>query len=183
MKALFILLIFLPIALQGKTLTIGQVYPVVESDFRDSFQNEKIEKKLKNYDVRQSSALKGYALSYNDKESVLDFIPFYSIQFDVYDKEGNILYPKGYTFNIAEYITLPNRIIVFDENQIDFVNNHYQQGDHLILDNGDIFTVKEKLKKPVFILESGYVDRYKLIGTPTIVEQIDQQFRRSNYVY
>jgi conjugal transfer pilus assembly protein TraW len=167
----------------AESIHIGRVYPVVEGDFRDEFVSGKIENKIKDFDIKKSSALSGFPLPKNDTESTFVFTPFYSTTFDVFDKDGNLIYPKGYTFNIADYVTLPNRIIFFDDSQIDFVTEHYQEGDLLILDDGDIFNVSDDLGKPVFLLEEGFLERYKVTGTPTILDQTGQQFRRVNHVY
>ena len=40
----------------------------------------------------------------------------YTLDRDIADEKGNVVYPKGYTFNPLDYITYPGTLVILDGN-------------------------------------------------------------------
>jgi conjugal transfer pilus assembly protein TraW len=162
---------------------LGKTYPIIEKDFRQEL-NQRIENTdLSNYDINRSSAIKPFYLPDNSEVSQAQFVPYYTLDFDIHDGKGDIIYPKGFTFNIAEYVTMPFRLLVFSEEQLPFLDEHYQTNDVLLLTSGNIISVREKTQKTVFLMEPKIAERFRITGVPTIVEQVDAQYQVTAYVY
>ena len=73
------------------------------------------------------------------EHKVRQVIPFFALSFDIPDKDGNILYPAGYTFNPLEYLRLPSRLIIVAENQLDWGIAEADIGDMVIMAGGNAF--------------------------------------------
>jgi conjugal transfer pilus assembly protein TraW len=120
--SLFILLALVT-TVQAKHLgTFGATYSIVEKDaleeIRDkarttnwerAFSREMWEKKLRAY---RPSELK--ALPRAERENVFTVDLTYTLDFDIPDGKGGILYPKGYTFNPLDYVSFPNTLVFID---------------------------------------------------------------------
>ncbi|MPL66198.1 hypothetical protein SDC9_11867 [bioreactor metagenome] len=97
---------------------------------------------------------------------------------NVYDNNGNIIYPKGFQFNPLDYQTLPYKMIVIDGNskaQLDWLveNNYIDNMKYMILlSDGNYQEVGEKLKQPVFYAMPKITEKFNLEHTPSIITQI-----------
>lgn len=101
---------------------------------------------------------------------------------DIQDKDGNVVYPKGYQFNPLEFRKLSGRIVVFDA--ADVGQLQFEQNDTLILNNGDIKQVGATLQRPVFILDRFTADALSgLRAVPTVIEQQGNQLRYKEFVF
>lgn len=101
----------------------------------------------------------------------------YTLEDDIRDANGKLLYPKGFTFNIMDYTALNMKIIIFDptvKSQMEWFNKSgYATSltDMVLITDGEAFDVIDKIKRPVFYLTKPIVDRFKLKFAPCVIEQ------------
>lgn len=153
---------------------IGQTYDVEEPDALTEIEQKAATvdwNKALNKPVEQWSALQGIRLPYATEDRSRSVIPFYTTEFDIKDQNGRITYPKGFTFNPLEFVTLPQRIIIIDPQQEQWLHEHALATDQIIFTHGNVFKAKERLNVPVFILDSKTRSRLDINVVPTIVEQ------------
>ena len=175
-KYVLILFILLPFNTLAQA-QLGKTYPVVERSALNEI-NSKAQnfKGIENLDIKKTTAFKGYPLPINTKNKIRTIAPFYTLDFDIKDNDGKIIYPKGFTYNVAEYVALPFRVIVFSEQHVEYVKSNKLPSDILLLTHGDIFKVNNSLDGGVFFLDERLADRFYLEGTPTIIKQVGAQY-------
>lgn len=157
-----------------RTEIVGRVYPIIETDALEEIEAKVASRPFdpKVFGEEEDwSALKSPALPLAPSANTRDVIPFFSLSFDIPDKDGNILYPKGYTFNPLEYMTLPQRLIVVNGEQLEWAFGQAETGDMVLLSGGNALEATRQAGKPVFKLEKQVRDRLDLKYVPSIVRQ------------
>ncbi len=173
-------------AVQARDLgTYGAVYPIAEKDalseiearakevnWKKALDPKKAEKKIKEH--RPPGLIK---LPPSLKDGSFSVDGTYSMQMDVPDGKGGVLYPKGYTFNPLDYVFLP-RILVFldgsDERQIEWFKSSPYKEDFrtmLLLTDGPYYEIMQDLKIPVYYANRKIIDRLGLKAVPSVVVQ------------
>jgi conjugal transfer pilus assembly protein TraW len=182
-----LLLVFLLAAtVHGKDLgTIGATYPTAEKDAL-----VEIEERAKKVDWEKALDMKKM------KESIRDYRPegmeqlptaredrifpvdmTWTLDFDIPDGRGGILYPRGFSFNPLAYVFLPSVLVVIDgedARQVEwFKTSPYAKDQRvmLLLTGGSYGAVMEKLKMPVFYANGKIVRRFQLKAVPAVVVQ------------
>ena len=110
-----------------------------------------------------------------DRSFLVD--PTYTLSHDIPDGKGGILYPKGYTFNPLDYVSLPGVLVIIDgrdKKQIEW----FQKSPYAALANVEIYLtggsyreLSERLQRPVFYATKQIVKRLKLAAVPSVVYQ------------
>lgn len=101
----------------------------------------------------------------------------YTLQIDVPDGRGGVLYPKGYTFNPLDYISFSKTLVVIngnDQEQVKwFVASEYKGRVDvmLLLIEGHYGRLGKKLDVPLFYADSQIVERLHLAAVPSVVKQ------------
>lgn len=165
---------------------IGQTYDIVEPDALTEIENKAGAVdwgKALNKPVEQWGALQGSRLPWATEERSRSVVPFYTTEFDITDASGRITYPKGFTFNPLEHVQLPQRIVVVDPRQQDWLPQHALATDQIIFTHGDVFKARQHLQVPVFILDNKTRQRLDIKVVPTIVEQKGKMLVLHEYVY
>ena len=160
-------------------LVIGRTYPITEKDAL-----KEIEERVENhrYDPKvfgsedDWSALRSVQLPAATEHKIRQVIPFFALSFDIPDKDGNILYPAGYTFNPLEYLRLPSRLIIVAENQLDWSIAEADIGDMVIMAGGDALKAMRFHGRPIFKLEPQVKERLDLKAVPSIITQEGNHF-------
>ncbi len=111
----------------------------------------------------------------HDRTFMVD--PTYTLPFDIPDGKGGILYPKGYTFNPLDYVSLPD-VLVFidgaDKKQLEwFQESPYAKTPNvmLLLTGGSYPEVERKLQRPVFYAPEKITKRFQIEAVPSILYQ------------
>ncbi|EHJ1703236.1 conjugal transfer protein TraU [Salmonella enterica] len=154
--------------------TIGQIYDIAEPDALSEIEN-----RVRNIDWSKEMnknreswhAFRGVPLPVAKETRTRTYVPFYTSLIDVPDKEGRILYPKGYTFNPLQHVHLPQRIVVISPGQEEWLKSHVQDTDMVLYTHGDVITKGESLGRPAFILDPTLQQRLDVKVTPSIVQQ------------
>ena len=101
----------------------------------------------------------------------------YTLQIDVPDGRGGVLYPKGYTFNPLNYISFTRTLVVINGNDPDqvkwFAASEYKGRVDvmLLLTEGRYGRLGKKLDVPLFYADSQIVERLHLAAVPSVVKQ------------
>lgn len=162
---------------------IGKTYSVVESDMLADIEKAASEtnwKEVMDKDQDKWGAFVGVPLPVATTDNVRRFIPWYSSEFDIRDpRNGKILYPKGFTFNPLEYVSMPFRVLIVSPDQDDWLIANVKPTDQIIYTHGNVLkkTTDLNLQRSVYILNHEIVSQFKLKFTPSIVEQHNKAYQ------
>ncbi|MBU1413935.1 hypothetical protein KKC22_20670 [Myxococcota bacterium] len=162
--------------------TVGKTYPVIEPDILVELQQQAIQKgalsqeqmleRMRNYQPKQLYKLPRATA---DKTFLVNMT--YTLDRDLADAQGKVIYPRGYTFNPLDYTTLPGDIVVIDGDDPQqmkwfktspYFKNHQAR---LLISNGHAFDLVEQLQRPVFYLTDDIARRLQLGAVPSLVIQ------------
>jgi conjugal transfer pilus assembly protein TraW len=170
--------------------TVGATYPIQEQDALVQIQN-----KLKQYDFSKFFTKQRFLDSFHKYERRISTdLPAakehkiyrvnmtYTLPYDIPDGKGGILYPKGYTFNPLDYIKIPFVYVIInaeDKKQIVWFrkSKYYNEIKSMpMIVKGDVLTLQEQLKIPVFYADKRIVERFQLKAVPSIAYQKGDDF-------
>ena len=163
-------------AAQGKALTIGATYPIEERDALKEMQARAGQvnwKEVLSRDPSQWSALESVRLPIAKLAAERSYIPYYTTEMDIPDKDGRIVYPKGFRFNPLQFMKMPWRVVVIGDRkeEMEWARTMIKPGDMVLTAGGDVRALTAKLKQPVFIFDPRMTQRLGVGTVPSIVEQ------------
>jgi len=172
---------------------VGEVYPVAEPDLRiemkqkavDSWEKKKQEhwQKVQRY---QPADLQQLPKTKEDRSFVVDMS--YTLDRDLKDKDGNILYPGGYTFNLLDYMSMSIGLVVIDGSdpaQVKwFKESPYSQNHRvkLLLSSGSAQSLIPELNRAVFYLNKDVAERLHLSAVPCVAVQQDKHMQVTEFL-
>jgi len=192
-KNIVLLLTVIIIGLTGQSVSasvhnlgvLGATYSIAERDALEeiqerakavdwdkAFNRKKAQEKLKNYKPKNLAKL---PRALDDKTFLVDMT--YTLDIDIPDGKGNILYPKGYTFNPLEYVQFPNTIVVIngsDKEQVEWFSNSDYIHDYnvtFMISDGSYYDLMKKLKRPVYFADDRIINRFNLRAVPSVIRQ------------
>ncbi|MFZ5759836.1 MAG: hypothetical protein ACOY32_09445 [Thermodesulfobacteriota bacterium] len=167
--------------------TVGHVYPVVEPgalaeiqeaaarvDWEKAIDRQKKLAMIKNF---RPSDLHPLPVSKEDRSFLVDMT--YTLDSDIPAGKGGVLYPRGFSFNPLDYVSLTSTLVVIDADdrrQVDWFKTSPYAEDYrtrLILSGGDYYDLSEELDRPVFYLMDTVARRLKLAAVPSVIRQQD----------
>ena len=165
--------------------TFGAVYPIAEPDaltelkakaakvdWKRHLDRERLSRKVRNY---RPSDLKRLPAASRDRAFLSDLS--YTLEKDIPDGKGGILYPGGYTFNPLEYVWMRRAIVVIngrDQRQVAWFRKSPWFRDIntlLLLTDGNHAVLGEGLRRPVFYANALIVGRLGLKAVPSVARQ------------
>lgn len=161
--------------------TIGRTWPIAEPDALAEIEARasQLPADLRaQYGPRSSwSAMKAAALTPATRSQVRSVVPFYTLDTEIRLPGGELLYPKGYSFNPLAYVTLPQRLVVVHPRDLGWALKTARLTDFILLaagsaHDGDAITLSERTGRAIFILEERVKDRLNLTVAPVIVAQV-----------
>ena len=178
-----------------EVLHTGKTYPFAEDDFLMVIQ-----KRLK--DNRDEIRKKSIELSKKARKQIINYIPkgidpltpadtnstrivdlTYTLPFDIKNANGKILYPKGFTFNPANYVRLSYQIIVLNADRQDevewFFKSKYSKNPiayRVFLTDGSWYEFQKRYKHQVYYCLPQIEKRFKLKHTISIIRQVGNKF-------
>lgn len=184
--SVLVLLSALSSTVQARDLgRVGAVYPIAEPDslaeirekaakvdWKKVFDKEKLTRKVRNFKPKD---LKRLPAARRDRTFLSDLS--YTLDVDIPDGKGGILYPKGYTFNPLDYLRFRRTIVVIngkDRRQVEWFRKSPWNRDMnvmLLLTDGGYFELGKKLRRPVFYANTLIADRLGLKAVPSVVRQ------------
>ncbi len=156
------------------SVTVGQTYPILEPDALAEIKARATEinwqQELDTAKIAWS-AKQGLPLARAPADRTRQVIPYYTLEFDIRDQTGQLIYPKGFQFNPLDHITLPYRIVVIETQDLDWAQARLRQTDMVILTHGDFERASQALERPTFLLDERTRTRLSIEFVPSIVEQ------------
>jgi conjugal transfer pilus assembly protein TraW len=165
--------------------TIGRTYPIIERDaleeieerakqvdWSSMFDKDRNAERIRNYQPKDLASLPRAVRS---NVRMIDIS--YTLEFDIPDGKGGILYPKGFVFNPLDYITYPRTIVVIngsDRQQIAWFKSSVHATSMkavLLITAGNYYDLSKELNRPVYYLTAGLARKLQLSATPCIVVQ------------
>ena len=170
----------------GYAIVVGQAgatYPIAEKDAL-----KEIKQRVKEVDwAKEREALKRSVLDYRptdlpslprarrDRAFMVD--PLYTLKRYIPDGKGGILYPKGYTFNPLDYLSLPD-VLVFidgdDKAQVEWFQKSAwsKYGNvQVMLTGGSYRETEKELERPVFYAPAQMIKRFRIAAVPSVLYQ------------
>lgn len=153
----------------GKTYAIQEEDALVEIERRASTVDlqTKNQEEVKQWALGQSVHLKNAT---EDRRYRVDMS--YTLDTDIPDKNGVVVYPRGYSFNPLDFMQLPYRIGVIGagKEQLQWAR---QQGDGVLwlASDADPWTLSGELGQPVYLYTEEVAKRLKVQAVPAILEQ------------
>mgnify|MGYP003115798569 FL=1 len=112
---------------------------------------------------------------------VRSLVPFYTVEEDIRLPDGRLLYPKGFTFNPLDYVSLPQRLVIVHPRDLGWALKQARFTDFILLTAGDALDLSERSGRPLFILEERVKERLGLIVAPVIVAQQGKKLVLNEY--
>lgn len=166
------------------TSTIGRTWPIAEPDALAEIEarTARLPTDLRGaYGPRSSwSAMKAASLVPATRSQTRSVVPFYTLDTEIRLPSGELLYPKGYSFNPLSYVTLPQRLVIVHPRDLDWALRTARLTDFILLAAGsahddDAITLSERTGRTIFILEPRIKERLGLTVAPVIVAQVGQR--------
>lgn len=156
---------------------VGTVYPVTERD-----PTLVIKERIGELDMRQLLTRKKQSfrkrmqsefVPRTNVDRVRSHVPFYTVEHDVLDANGAVIYPQGYVYNPLEYFKMPNAIFVIDEEDINWVKERANTKDMILVNRGDIQAVMKGLQRVAYVLDDNTRTRLDVQSVPSRIRQQD----------
>jgi len=161
----------------------GEVYGIREKDALEEIKEKaskinvtEVRRKLFESFERQMKVKTG--LPHACENSSFSFYPIYTLDVDIRDEKGNVIYPKGYSFNPLDYMPFPFTFVFFDgtsQKEIEWVKKAFLKNDSnvfLVVTEGDIREVVKKLGRPVYVMNELMRERFRVRKTPSVVRAV-----------
>ncbi len=106
----------------------------------------------------------------------------YTLNHTIRDAKGDVLYPKGYTFNPLDYFKVPFVYVIINgdsKKQVDwFMHSKYYNKikSMLLICKGDVLTLEKKVKLPIFYADKRIIRKFNIKAVPSIAYQKGDKF-------
>ncbi len=161
---------------------VGETYQIVEPDVvvklrqqaatRNRSNNDEFLERIKTYQPADIIYLPRATV---DKTFLVDMT--YTLERDLMDGNGKVIYPKGFTFNPLNYVSFPGGVLIIngdDPSQLNWFNETPYAENHqvrLLLSGGFAHELTEQIKRSVFYLTDIIAKRLQLAAVPSLVIQ------------
>lgn len=168
----------------------GNVYRIAEPDALKELEDKAASMDLKERNKKEETARKieryrpynvvSLPPAKKDRTSMVDMT--YTLEFDIPDGKGGVLYPKGFIFNPLDYIPFSRTIVVLNgaaENEVDWfmASEYYKRTDVLVLVTDGIWKdLMHRFKRNVFYLTEPVRTRLRLSSTPSVIVKKDNKY-------
>lgn len=172
--------------------TVGDVYPVAEADVREEMKQrvqdgweQKKDEYQKMIDAYQPVDLQPLFRAKQDRTFLVDMS--YTLDHDVHDREGRVIYPRGYTFNPLDYMRLSIALVVIDGSdpaQVKWFRESPYSEDHrvkLLISAGYARELVTALNRAVFYLGKDVAERLQLAAVPCVAVQRGEQMQVTEF--
>ena len=163
--------------------TVGKTYPIVEQDIREEFKQKAtgidLDALFNTHNRYQPANLHTLPRAASDWVFTVDLT--HTLDHDIKDSQGNLLYPQGFSFNPLQYAGLSGGLVVIDGSdpeQVEwFKGSPYFQNHRgvLLLSGGYANELKQALQRPVYYLTHDIAARLQLKAAPSVVVEQDNK--------
>lgn len=172
---------------------VGAVYPVVEPDVRIEMRRnaaEKMKQQKQEFQEKallyQPSDLQKLRKAGQDRSFAVDMT--YTLDRDLKTQDGRIVYPRGYTFNPLDYMSLTIGLVVIDGSdpaQVEWFKKSPYSSNHktkILLSGGYASSLSLELNRSVFYLDREVAERFQLTAAPCVVVQQDKHIQVTEFL-
>lgn len=162
---------------------IGRTSPIIEQDITKELQQKAttidLDGLFNTHNRYQPANLHPLPRAASDRTFTVDLT--HTLDQDIKDSQGNLLYPQGFTFNPLQYAGLSSGLVVIDGSDLQqvewFKGSPYFQNHRtiLLLSGGYAAEVKQKLKRSVYYLTHDIAARLQLTVAPSVVVEQDNK--------
>ena len=162
---------------------VGPTSAVIETDLVDELRQRAVSidvEQLRNAQAHyQPANLHDLPRATKDTTTRVDLT--HTLEQDLIDAQGTILYPRGFTFNPLRYISLTGALVVIDGSDPEqvawFKGSSYGSNRRalLLLSGGLAAPLRDELRRPVAYLTEDIAHRLQLRAVPSIVVERDSQ--------
>jgi conjugal transfer pilus assembly protein TraW len=171
------------LAVHTRLESAGKTYPIVEQDIREEFKQKAtgidIDALFNTHNRYQPANLHPLPRAASDRVFTVDLT--HTLDHDIKDGQGNLLYPHGFTFNPLQYAGLTGGLVVIDGSDPEqikwFKGSPYVQNHRviLLLSGGYAAVLKQELKRSVYYLTHDIAARLQLKVAPSVVIEQDNK--------
>ena len=161
---------------------VGPTSAVVETDLGEELRQRAVSvdvEQLRNAQARyQPANLHALPRATKDTTTMVDLT--HTLERDLVDAQGTILYPAGFTFNPLRYVSLSGALVVIDGSDPEqvawFKGSPYGANRRalLLLSGGLAAALRDELQRPVAYLTEDIAQRLQLRAVPSVVMEQDQ---------
>ena len=112
----------------------------------------------------------------------------YTLEMDIPDGKGGILYPRGYCFNPLDYVSYPRTIVLInaeDKAQTKWFRASKYSGRTdvvLLITDGPFVDVSKEMMRPVYFADNRIKEKFELKALPSVVRQSGRAMEVTEYV-
>ena len=162
---------------------VGPTSAVIETDLGEVLRQRAVSvdvEQLRSVQAHyQPANLQALPRATKDTTTMVDLT--HTLEEDLVDAQGTILYPRGFTFNPLRYISLTGALMVIDGSDPEqvawFKGSSYGSNRRalLLLSGGLAAPLRDELRRPVAYLTEDIARRLQLRAVPSIVVERDNQ--------
>jgi conjugal transfer pilus assembly protein TraW len=163
---------------------VGKTYPIAERDASEELKErvrsvnwQKLLEKNGIERIRRYKPDTAQSLPRATENQVRMVSMNYTLEFDITDGKGNVIYPKGYTFNPLDFMTYTRTIVVLngaDRDQVEWFKKspYYKKSNVMVLiTDGNYYDLSGELGQPVYFAHEKIVARLQLRHVPSVATQ------------
>lgn len=167
---------------------LGKTYPIIEQDMAEAIverlkekqasgELDKLHRKLRDDSKAYVKRPLGRELPRAKVYRSVQFDPTVTIEKDIKDSEGRVLYPAGTLVNPLDYKPLSKTLCFInadDAEQIDWVTQYCpdEVSNKIILVHGDFIETGRKLNRRIYFDQRGKLtDHFGIQAVPTVIRQ------------
>ena len=172
-----ILLSFISSNIYAQRVQIGTTYSVKERDALTVIK-EKVKKvnwknTLSHMSVAKAINRLKYDMPRTKKHKHFHYIPYYTLEQDITDKNGNTIYPKGFRYNPLDYFFMPGRIIIIGDKDGDirWLKKIRKRTDRIITTGNRFEELQNKYHITAFKFMKNMPERLGVESVPCIIKQ------------
>lgn len=169
----------------ASTATIGRTWPIAEPDALAEIEARAARQPTTlaaQFGPRANwSALRAASLGNARQDRTRFVVPFYTLPDEIRLPDGKLLYPKGFTFNPLDYVSLPQRLVIVHPRNLGWALDHARLTDFILLTGGDALELSERTGRALFILEERVKERLGLTVAPVIVSQVGKKLELQEF--
>ena len=188
LTAAFVCLLMASTAVARDLGTFGAVYDIVEKDalkeleekaksvdFSKAVDRNALVRRARNFTPEDVKEMKMIGPARKDRTFLVDMT--YTLERDIKDDKGNIVYPAGYTFNPLNYVAYPRTLVILNGKRPEqvrwFEESSYAKDAQvtLLLTDGSYSELSRSLKRPVFYASTKLIEVFKIQAVPSVVRQ------------
>ena len=161
---------------------VGPTSAVIETDLGGELRQRAVRvdvERLRSAQAHyQPANLQALPRATKDATTMVDLT--HTLEEDVQDANGQVLYPAGFTFNPLRYVSLSGALVVIDGSDPEqvawFKGSPYGANRRalLLLSGGLAAALRDELQRPVAYLTEDLAQRLQLRAVPSVVMEQDQ---------